>query len=1133
MHPGPNRRPAGGARPGERGPRSRHPALSVPPTSIDGVSVSSSARSWESLLSNEAITAMVGSEAFARAMVYAKSGRVHDVQLDEEAMTVSGRVHGSYRDDYAVTVHLAESRSGATTVYRSQCSCPVVLDCKHAAAVLVVARHSSQLRRRVERPEWEVSLERLLAAPDPEPVAAASPLALEFEVERMPAYRGYAGRQDLRIRPARQGRSGGWVRSGISWEDLDFVARSYRPEHRELLLQFRAAAGAGARYALPRTPWLSLSTVTSAFWALLDQAGEAGLTLLAAKPLLGPLRAAERATVTLDARRAGAAGLLVGPRVVLEGRRLELPSVGVLGEPAHGVFTVLPGPDGTEELVVARLESLLSRELRQLVVDARPLVVPAQDEPRFLHDFAPELRQKVGLGSSDASVPLPEHVPPVLQLGVAFQPGHRVELDWSVRYEGGGQLRVLALADPPDRAAGRDLAAEAELLAALPLPYAELPALAVPRVNPPRPAARVALAGADALTFVDRVLPQLEAAGVRVELAGQVVDYRRSEAEPSVAVSTTERDGSSDWFDLHVEVTLEGEAVPFDQLFAALTRGDELLVLETGVYFSLDRPELQRLRELIEESRALTDHDGGELRISRAQASLWEDLVSLGSVLDSATRWTQAVRGLAGREAVEALPVPAGLRAELRPYQVDGFRWLTHLWSHQLGGVLADDMGLGKTLQALALICHARTEAGAPPFLVVAPTSVVSNWQREAATFAPSLRVVVVGESEAKRGRGKPAGQRRPLVELVAEADVVVTSYALLRIDEDAWAGVEWGGLVLDEAQFVKNHRAKTYASARKVRTSFTLAITGTPLENDLMDLWSLLSLTAPGLFPDPDRFTEFYRRPIERGGDQAKLDQLRRRIRPLMLRRTKESVAPELPPKQEQVVDVVLAPKHLRIYQTHLQRERQKVLGLLEDVDANRFTILSSLTLLRQLSLDAALVDPEHAGVPSAKTELLVDDLTQLVEEGHQALVFSQFTSFLGRVRERLDAVGLPYAYLDGRTRNRDQVVQRFRDGEAPVFLISLKAGGFGLNLTEADYCFLLDPWWNPAAEAQAVDRTHRIGQDKTVMVYRMVAQDTIEEKVMALKARKAALFSSVLGEDALASSTLTADDIRALVAG
>ncbi len=1107
------------------------------------MSVPSSARSWDSLLGNEAITSMVGSEAFARALVYARGGRVHDVQLDEEAMTVMGRVRGSYRDDYAVTVYLAESRSGATTVYRSQCTCPVVLDCKHAAAVLVVARHSTSLRAKVDRPEWEVSLERLLAAPDPEPASAAAPLAMEFEVERIPAYRGYAGRQDLRIRPARPGRSGGWVRSGISWEDLDFVARSYRPEHRELLLQFRAAAGAGARYALPRTPWLSLGTVTSAFWALLDQAATAGLSLLAAKPLLGPLRAAGPASVDLDARRAGTAGLLVGARVLLDGRRLDLPSVGVLGEPAHGVFTVTRTVEGTDQLVVARLGSMLSRELRQLVVDARPLVVPARDEERFLVDFAPELRSRVGLGSTDGSVALPVHVPPVLQLSVGFRPGHRVSLDWSVRYAGADRVATFRLEDPGGRPGVRDRAAEAELLRALPLPWDEIPELAArpgPRAGgPPEPAPHVVLEGAAALAFVDHGIGPLEDAGVLVELVGEVVDYRRSDAEPEVAVSALERGGVSDWFDLHIEVTLEGETVPFDQLFVALSRGDELLVLDTGVYFSLDRPELLRLRELIEESKALADPDDepeAGLRISRAQASLWQDLVDLGSVLEASTRWTAAVRGLTDGEGQADVAVPDGIRAQLRPYQVEGYRWLVHLWSHGLGGVLADDMGLGKTLQALALVQHAHDLGGSDgagaPFLVVAPTSVVSNWRREAATFAPGLRVVVVADTEAKRGRGR-AGTEHTLAHLVAGADLVVTSYALLRIDEDAYAATDWAGLVLDEAQFVKNHRSKTYGSARRVAPPFTLAITGTPLENDLMDLWSLLSLTAPGLFPDPDRFNDFYRRAIERGGDRARLEQLRRRIRPLLLRRTKEAVAPELPAKQEQVVDVVLAPRHLRIYQTHLQRERQKVLGLLEDVEANRFTILGSLTRLRQLSLDASLVDPAHAGVPSAKTELLVADLGQLVAEGHQALVFSQFTGFLARVRESLDAAGLTYAYLDGRTRDRDAQVQRFRDGAAPVFLISLKAGGFGLNLTEADYCFLLDPWWNPAAEAQAVDRTHRIGQDKTVMVYRMVAQGTVEEKVMALKARKAELFSAVLGDDTWSSAKLTADDIRALVTG
>jgi SNF2 family DNA or RNA helicase len=402
---------------------------------------------------------------------------------------------------------------------------------------------------------------------------------------------------------------------------------------------------------------------------------------------------------------------------------------------------------------------------------------------------------------------------------------------------------------------------------------------------------------------------------------------------------------------------------------------------------------------------------------------------------------------------------------------------------------------------------------------------VVSNWVAEAARFAPGLTTVCLASSTPKRGR--------PISDAIAGADLVVTSYAMLRIEHAQLVECEWSGVILDEAQFVKNHRAKTYQCARRIPAPFKLAVTGTPLENSLMDLWALMSITAPGLFPNADRFAEYYRRPIERDRDGARLRQLRRRIRPFLLRRTKDSVATELPPKQEQVIEVELHPRHQRLYQTHLQRERQKVLGLIDDLERNRFTVLRSLTLLRRLSLDAALLDEANAGVPAAKVEVLLADLAEIVREGHQALVFSQFTTFLGRIRDRLTEVGVAYAYLDGRTRNRDQVVQRFRTGEASVFLISLKAGGFGLNLDEAGYCFVLDPWWNPATEAQAVDRAHRIGQSKSVMVYRLVAKGTIEEKVMALKAAKQELFGSVFDDDALSGASLTAEEIRDLMAG
>jgi len=1082
------------------------------------------AAAWNSLLSQEAIIQMVGHEAYARAMVYAQSGHVYDVNFDADTLTVTGRVKGTVRDDYTVTVFLASSRSGAVSVYRSQCSCPVASDCKHAAAVLIVARHLLASTT-VQRPEWERTLDKLLATAPAVAAADVAPLALEFGVERIPAFRGYLGRQDLRIRPARRSRSGGWVRSGISWDDLDFVARSYVPEQRELLLQFRAAAGASARFAMPRNAWLSLSAVSSAFWGLLDQAAGVGLTILAAKPLLGPLRTKQRASVVLDVRHDPALGVLVGPRVLLDEQELDLSSLGVLGEPAHGIFYTAEEAAGVQKLIVARLDHLLSRELRQLVVDPHSLVIPPEDEARFLTDFIPRLRQKMNITSADRSVRLPDYVEPILGLVVHFREEHRVRLDWLVHYDSPAGIATYAIDEPPERESIRDPAEEQRKLAALRLPYADVPQLANrSKELPQQPAAHALLDGVAALTFVERVLPQLEPAGVRVRLEGEVREYRRTSAQPSVQVAAVERADSADWFDLRIKVSIDGEVVPFGELFVALTENQDFLILDTGVYFSLDRPEFVQLRQLIEESKALQDRHRPELSISRFQASLWEDLTNLGVAIDQSARWEQAVRGLRDVSSIDHVEVPETLQATLRPYQLDGYRWLCFLWSHQLGGILADDMGLGKTLQALALICRARLLCPEqPPFLVVAPTSVVSNWLSEAARFAPELRVVCLTESESKRGA--------PSRDAVAAADVVIISYALLRIDNDKLAELEWSGLILDEAQFVKNHRAKTYQCARRIAAPFKLAITGTPLENSLMDLWALLSISAPGLFPDPDRFSEYYRRPIERSMDAARLHQLRRRIRPLMLRRSKESVAAELPPKQEQVVEVELDPKHRRIYQTHLQRERQKVLGLIEDLDRNRFTVLRSLTLLRRLSLDPALVDDAHAQVPAAKVEVLLEDLSELVGEGHQALVFSQFTTFLTRIRTRLAEADISYAYLDGRTRNRQRVIQRFRDKDASVFLISLKAGGFGLNLAEADYCFVLDPWWNPATEAQAVDRTHRIGQTKTVMVYRLVARDTIEQKVMDLKARKEELFESVVGGEALAAGALSPEEIWGLL--
>ncbi len=546
------------------------------------------------------------------------------------------------------------------------------------------------------------------------------------------------------------------------------------------------------------------------------------------------------------------------------------------------------------------------------------------------------------------------------------------------------------------------------------------------------------------------------------------------------------------------------------------------MLLADGAHFSLLAPRLQSLRKLIEEARALSESTSAPLRISRYQAGLWAELAALGVVTEQAQAWQRQVGALLEVDAVAEYDPPATLTARLRPYQREGFCWLASLWELELGGILADDMGLGKTLQTLALICHARDrDPSLGPFLIVAPTSVVSNWVGEAARFAPGLTIAPVIDTLARSGRR---------IDEVAAADVVVTTYTLFRLEADAYRTVVWAGLILDEAQYVKNHQSRTHHCVRQLAAPFKLAITGTPMENNLMELWSLLSITAPGLFPDPKRFAEHYARPIERRGEAERLARLRRRIKPLVKRRTKELVAADLPAKQEQTLAVDLHPRHRKLYDTRLQRERQKVLGLIDDFDRNRFTILRSIMLLRQLSLHPGLVDDGHDAVPCAKLGALVEQLGDVVGGGHRALVFSQFTGFLAKVRDRLDHEGIGYCYLDGRTRRRDRVIERFKDGADPVFLISLKAGGLGLNLTEADYCFLLDPWWNPATEAQAIDRTHRIGQTRSVMVYRIIARETIEEKVVALARRKAELFRGVMDEGDLFASSISADDIRGL---
>ncbi|WP_299444720.1 DEAD/DEAH box helicase [uncultured Phycicoccus sp.] len=1086
-------------------------------------------------LTNRELGELCGTVTVARGLAYAKEGRVVDVELSPDGTDATGWVGGSTGQTYTthIALHPSEETSARRPLRRwhSRCSCPVSGDCKHAVAVAAAIRALEPATAgppAAPTPTWEQALGGVL---DDDVPADITPVGLLLEpatvAGRARVDEG-AARSQLRLRPVVPGVRGAWIRTGVSWETFaggyyGFGAVTFSDEHRDALTAVADAHRRSVRaYGYGRMPDAILLDHLGPGWvSLLRAADRAGVRLLA--DLTGQGRVAfapDPAELVLDISPA-ADGAQLRPH-------LDLPvapgtDTHLVGSPATGFWL-----RDDDTLVLGALAEPLDAT-RQRLLDLGTITVPEADWARFTVTHLPGLRRKARVRSLSPGLDLPEAVPPRLSLTVTAEPGHRTHLQWGFRYGGHTGVHVVLGSDDPDPM--RDRAAERRLVDAL----HEVPAVAgfeplwQVLAQQPRLVPEVRLHGFATIGFSE-VLPVLQdLPDVDVTVVGDVADYSEVDEAPLIQVSATDTRGgaATDWFDLGISVTVAGEDVPLAPLIEALARGHEHLILDSGTWFALDRPELESLRRLVEEARSLQDKPSDPLRISAVHVGLWEELAALGVVEEQSDRWRSTVGRLVDGTGVEPAELPAGLDATLRPYQVEGFRWLSLLWDIGLGGVLADDMGLGKTIQMLAMVQRAYERGELEhPVLVVAPTSVLSTWAGEAARFAPELRTVVV-----ERTRGK---ERRSLESAIEGAHLVITSYTVARIDEAAWRSRPWAAVVLDEAQFVKNHQAKTYQAVRRLTARAKFAITGTPLENSLMDLWSLLSIVAPGLHPRPGAFKEQWATPIERDGDADRLGTLRRRIRPLMLRRTKEAVATELPPKQEQILTVDLHPRHRAVYDRHLQRERQRLLGLIDDLDGNRMAVLRALTALRQMALDPALVDAEYAGLAaSAKVDALVEHVTELAEEGHRALVFSQFTGFLGIVRERLAAEGIAYEYLDGRTRDRADRIAAFREGAAPVFLISLKAGGFGLTLTEANYVFVLDPWWNPAAEAQAIDRAHRIGQTQPVNVYRMVSRDTVEEKVVALQARKRDLFTRVVDEGAAMSTALTADDLRDLLSG
>lgn len=540
---------------------------------------------------------------------------------------------------------------------------------------------------------------------------------------------------------------------------------------------------------------------------------------------------------------------------------------------------------------------------------------------------------------------------------------------------------------------------------------------------------------------------------------------------------------------------------------------------------SLIRIPSERVRPMLEVALELyreRDPHAGQLRLSRVEAAR----VIGASEIEwrSEQRLQTLARELASFETLPQVPVPEYFHATLRDYQKQGLDWLQFLFRTGLGGILADDMGLGKTIQTLAHL-QAVKEAGHlnEPALVVCPTSVLPNWRHEAQRFAPELQQITLH-----------GPRRHQHLEALPGTDLVFTSYPLLSRDRQHLEAIHWSITIFDEAQKLKNPNAAVSKAARAIPAEQTIVLTGTPMENHLGELWSLFNLIAPGYLGDHQQFRNAFRNPIEKDSDADRYKALTRRIRPFLLRRTKDEVTPELPEKTEIVRGITLTGAQRDLYETVRASMDHKVRQLMQEkgVGRSQIEILEALLKLRQACCHPALVkSAEGKRLNSAKIDYLMEMLGELLEEGRRILIFSQFTSMLELIETELRARDWGYSLLTGDTRNRDIPISNFQAGEVPIFLISLRAGGVGLNLTAADCVIHYDPWWNPAVEDQATDRAWRIGQDKPVIVYRLICEGTVEERMESIKARKAELADAIYGEGGSFSSTLTAEDVQALL--
>lgn len=564
-----------------------------------------------------------------------------------------------------------------------------------------------------------------------------------------------------------------------------------------------------------------------------------------------------------------------------------------------------------------------------------------------------------------------------------------------------------------------------------------------------------------------------------------------------------------DWFDVNITLSIEGYQIPFKEIAKAIKRGETEMELPNGKVF-LFKPAWYALSETL----LATERTTQGYAIKKYQTDVLNHIESKNI--------KEHINKLQHYQEIKETP---SFNGELRKYQREGLSWLNFLYTNKFGGILADDMGLGKTIQTLAFLQHVKsTHNPGKPSLLVAPTSLLHNWKNEAKLFTPDLVLTI------------HAGARRAnqINQLIFGTHLVITSYGLIRNDFELFSEVEWDVIVLDESQNIKNYASKTTQRLNKLVANCRIALTGTPIENSVKDLWSQMNFLNKGLLQSLKKFEAKYAKPIEKDGDKEKANELTQLIKPFLLRRTKDAVATELPALTEKTIYCEMDAEQEKLYEEVKSEYRNALLNLVDEKELNksRMSILQGLSKLRQLASHPKLTDVNYKG-KSGKHQIILEHIETAVQEGHSVLVFSQFVKYLSIIEEDLKERQIAYFKLIGSTSKeaRSEQVAQFQAGKKPVFLISLKAGGTGLNLTNADYVFIVDPWWNPAAEAQARDRTHRIGQVQNVFSYKFISASTVEEKIVELQKRKQTFAEDIIESQSNIFSTIDAKDLRILL--